>query len=249
MKKICLVNVGANSSHGSLRSALFRDGSFEFIPIPDTSPNHNKTGLRYDQLLTFNGLKITELIEEEYHDKYVHNDPEFTTYTYGDYPTYHPRAANLRKLRRGDFLFFFARLVPWADGKFIEKPKFGLIGFIEIENIYKNIVRKPADSVYREIRNNAHVIRAESDSVFYDCFWIFKGSEKSTRFRRAVVFDKKFITGCTITDVNDQEISWHRFSSELSAIGSYFRSARLIEKKEQLDLFWERVNSKQNFCS
>jgi len=249
MKKICLINVGVNSSHKGLKSPLFPDGKFEFIPIPDPFLSYSRTGLKYNQLKALNGVKIAELVKEDYHHRGVHNDPEFDTNTYGDYPTFYPRAANLKRLSKGDSLFFFARLVLWSNGEFTKEARFGFIGFIEIERIYENITQRPRNFTFQDIKNNAHIIRAESNSIFYDGFWIFKGSKTSKRFKRAVIFDRKFIEECEITDVNGQELTWERFPSELSAIGSYFRSSRLIEKERQLELFWEKMNSEQAFYS
>jgi len=248
MKKICLINVGVNSSHGDLKSPLFPDGKFEFIPIPDPFLSCSGKGLKYNQLKAFNGVTIAELVKEDYHHKWVHNDPEFDTNTYGDYPTFYPRAANLKRLSKGDFLFFFARLVLWSNGVFTKVAKFGFIGFIKIERIYANIMRRPTNSTFQDIKNNAHILRAESNPIFYDGFWVFKGSKGSKRFRRTVLFDRRFIEDCEITDVNGQELRWNRFPSELSAIGSYFRSSRLIEEKWQLELFWEKMNSGQVSC-
>ena len=244
MTKICIVNVGANLAHRNLRSALFQNGNFEFIPIPDPCLNGSRLGVKYSQLQAFNGVAISEIVSKQYYEQCAHNDPEFETYTYGDYPTCHARAANLKRLTKGDYLFFFARLVPWNKGRFNGKPRFGLIGFIEIDNVHKNITRKPADYEFREIERNAHVIRGETNAFFYDGFWVFKGSSKSMRFNRAVCFDREFITECGIKDAKGKEIEWARFSSELAAIGSYFRSSKLIDKSEQVDLFWDKVNSR-----
>ncbi len=244
MTKICLVNVGANCTHRSLRSALFSNGSFEFIPIPDPCLNGTKQGLRYNQLPVSSDVEICELISKDYQNKCAHYDPEFETYTYGDYPTCHARAANLKRVSKGDYLFFFARLVPWNKGKFSSNARFAIIGFIEIEKIFKDITRRPPDHEFSQIANNAHVIRGEVNSFFYDGFWVFKGSPKSMKFSRAVTFDKQLINECGIKDVKGAEIAWSRFSSELAAIGSYFRSSRLLDNSKQIDLLWDKVISK-----
>jgi hypothetical protein len=249
MKKICLVNVGANSSHVGLRSPVFPDEKFEFIPIPDPFLDSSNRGLKYSELKSSNGVKIAELIQKSCRNRYVHNDPEFETNTYGDYPTFYPRAANLKRLAEGDFLFFFARLVLWINGKFTQEARFGFIGFIEIEAIYKDITQRPPNSIFRVIKNNAHILRGECNPLFYDGFWVFKGSTNSRRLRHTITFDREFIEECEIKDVTDQELAWDKFSSELSTIGSYFRSSRLIERKRQLELFWERVNSELYCCS
>ncbi len=246
MTKICLINVGANSAHRNLKSALFPDGHFEFIPIPDPCLNGTTQGVKYKELPAFSGIDICQLISENYHNQCAHYDPEFETYTYGDYPTCHPRAANLKRLGNGDYIFFFARLVPWLHGKFSDKAKFAIIGYIEIEKIFKDINKRPPQPELFEIANNAHVIRGEVNSFFYDGFWVFKGSPKSMRFNRAVTFDREFITECGIKDVRGDEIEWSRFSSELAAIGSYFRSSRLIEDQRQIDLLWDKISS-QNY--
>lgn len=243
MAKICLINVGANSSHRKLRSALFSDGNFEFIPIPDPCLNGTRRGLRYSQLHAFSEMKISDIISKEFENQCAHNDPEFETYTYGDYPTCHARAANLKRLSKGDYIFFFARLVPWHMGKFNGKAKFAIIGFIEIEKIFKDITRKPPKDEFYQIANNAHVIRGEVNSFFYDGFWVFKGSPKSMRFNRAVTFNKQLINECGIKDVKGKEIAWDNFSSELAAIGSYFRSSRLLEDARQIDLLWDKISS------
>ena len=244
MTKICLINVGANSAHRKLRSALFSNGSFEFIPIPDPCLNETTRGLRYNQLRAFNGLKICELISKDYQNQCAHNDPEFETYTYGDYPTCHARAANLKRLGKGDYIFFFARLVPWSKGQFGSGARFAIIGFIEIEKIFKDITRRPPEHEFNQIANNAHVIRGEVNSFFYDGFWVFKGSPKSMRFSRAVTFNRELITECGIKDVKGAEIDWGKFSSELAAIGSYFRSSRLLENTRQIDILWDKIFSK-----
>jgi len=243
MTKICIINVGANSSHRTLRSALFPDGAFEFIPIPDPCLNGTELGVKYSQLRSFNDVPLSKIVSQEYFEQCTHNDPEFDTFTYGDYPTCHARAANLKRLKKGDYLFFFARLVPW-QGKFCGNARFALIGFLEIEKIHRDITRKPVATTFHEIRNNAHVIRGETNSFFYDGFWVFKGSDKSMRFNRAVTFDRNFITECGIKNTKGQEIEWHRFRSELATIGSYFRSSRLLDKSEQIDAFWDKVLSK-----
>lgn len=238
MKKICLINVGANASHGSIRSPLFPDGKFEFVPIPDFLLNNHKEGFKYCQLKSCNGIKITELINKKYHNLCTHYDPEFESYTYGDYPALHPRAANLRKLSKGDFIFFFSRLVNWKNGRFTKEAKFCLIGFIKIEEIYKNVYERPPDAIFQRIRKNAHIIRAECNPIFYDGFWVFLGSSRSERFENRVTLDRRFIEKCGLLDANDVKWKWDKFETELSAIGSYLRSAKLIYERKQLKLFW-----------
>ena len=122
MNRIFLINVGVNASHGNLRSPIFRDNAFEFIPIPETGRRVSCPGCstlpRYKDLLTNNGINILQIIPKSFSDLRVHNDPEFISFTYGDYPNSSPRAANLKKATKGDFIFFLARLVSHNNGSF-----------------------------------------------------------------------------------------------------------------------------------
>jgi len=43
LPRIFLINVGVNASHGSLRSPIFEDGSFIFVPIPEEGGNSTLT--------------------------------------------------------------------------------------------------------------------------------------------------------------------------------------------------------------
>ena len=136
---------GGKIGHKNATSALFSDGNFEIIPIPDPCLNGTKQGSKYSQSPAFSGMKICELISEDYHDQCAHNDPEFNTYTYGDYPTCNARAANLRGSGKGDYIFFFARLVPRHGGKFGDDARFAIIGYIEVERIFRILHQKTAE--------------------------------------------------------------------------------------------------------
>jgi hypothetical protein len=170
----------------------------------------------------------------------AHNDPEFETFTYGDYPTRIPRASNLRCIRKGDYLFFLTRMVEWKKGSFSGAAGFYLVGFLEIENIAKEITARPARSMYQEIRNNAHMKRAEWDPIWYDRFWVFKGSKRSKRFRRAVPFTRDFADR-VLLDREGNRLRWQTKRSELQSIGSYTRACRIVEDRERIDEFLRAV--------
>ena len=144
MRRIFIINVGVNASHGSLRSPIFSDGTFEFLPIPES--RDSKRGCpectllpRYLDLFR---EKLLYLPRKSYNLR-VHNDPEFETFTYGDYPTRFPRASNLRYIVKGDYLFFLARMVEWKNGSFSGTAGFYLVGFFDIEDVVKEIIFKP----------------------------------------------------------------------------------------------------------
>jgi hypothetical protein len=245
LRQIFLINVGVNASHGNLRSPIFEDCTFEFVPIPEegrrVSCPECPTLPRYKDLTTSNGIDIIQIIPKSYHDSRVHNDPEFISYTYGDYPTSSPRAANLKKAETGDFLFFLARLVSHNHGSF-GKGRFYLIGYFEIENILKEVRRRPDEASLRKFGKNAHVRRALFDERFWDGFWVFKGSEKSQRFKRAIPFDKGFCDS-VLLDADGKKLVWPKHRGELQIIGSYTRACRIVSKRQLVAAFWKNVHA------
>jgi hypothetical protein len=236
-RNVALVNVGANSLHGSLRSPIFEDHTFEFVPIPDPilKMTRAREGIRYKDLKPLNGVKYEEFIPPRYLNEFVHADPEFRGFTYGDYPDHSPRASNLRKLSAGDFLLFFSRLVPWVDGRYLNRAGFYFIGYFEIDSIFKRITRRPNKTTLRQIQENAHIIRGRCDALLYDGFWIIKGTRKSKRFRKAIPLNRKTVERLGLVDRLGYEWKWSKFSCDNAAIGSYLRSVRVLN--------WDRIGS------
>lgn len=249
MPKIIIVNVGVNASHGTLMSPIFTDNTFKFIPIPeDKYPTHDLPTYKeiFPQYLRY--------IPQNFHNFRVHNDPEFSTYTYGDYPD-RPRVANLKHILKGDWLFFLARLVRWQDGRFTNDAGFYLIGYFEIKYVLKgadveNILRNSSVSPQSylpldDIKNNAHIIRTVRGNIPQDSFWIFKGNGKSRLFKYAVPFVREF-TDKVMRDRNGNPWFWDKQKSPLQVIGSYTRSARIIQREDLVRCFWEWIDSHAN---
>ena len=236
MTKLAFVNVGANASHGSLRSPVFEDYTFEFVPIPDMILNlfERSTGIRYANLRASNGVAFREFIPAAYLEQFAHTDPDFENFTYGDYPS-HGRAANLRRLTPRDYLVFFSRLVRWDDGHFNGESGFYIVGFLEIETVFPNISRRPNRDVLREIETNPHVIRGTCDPTLYDGFWIIKGTKRSKRLKKAVLFDRKTIEKFGLRDRCGRRWNWRKFRSDDAAIGSYMRSIKVVEDEVQAE--------------
>lgn len=110
-----------------MHGPLFRDGTFEYIPIPDGSGKDKRT---YGNTAGRHGEKLVEYFPEARKAKVanqsIHFDPEFATFTYGD-PT-SPKAG-LRNLERGDMLIFYCGLEGWD---FECEPALYLMGYFEI---------------------------------------------------------------------------------------------------------------------
>jgi len=160
-----LANVGVNASH-PVSSALYADGTFELLPIPEAVP------WRPPML-------------RGWRDKAVHLDPDFTSTpaTYGDNCRRAARAFSLRRAQAGDLIVFIARLVK-------HHPSFYLVGGLEIEEIMSDVTVDPGPGWWD---GNAHVRRARATGS-WDWFWIFKGSPKSKLFDHAAPFTRKELT-------------------------------------------------------
>lgn len=106
----------------------FRDGSFEFIPIPDDRMLDSRT---YGNTLGRRGRPFAEFFptrrQQRMANRPMHVDPEFESFTYGD-PT--PPKKGLRHLVKGDLLVFYAGLEGFD---FESSPALYIIGYFEVE--------------------------------------------------------------------------------------------------------------------
>lgn len=244
LSKIAIINVGCNASHIPLQSPIFEDGRFEFLPIPEETKGISRYPTcpklpRYLELRSFydRTTRLTHYIPKSRLSVRAHNDPEFETFTYADYPTKSPRSANLKKLGVGDHLFFLARLVLWKNDGFTKNAGFYFVGYFEIEEILRNVIRPVK---LDNFSNNVHVRRALVKPEFWDGFWVFRGSMNSRRFLRAIPFTRR-VAEKTMVDRENKPWYWDPRRSELQVIGSYTRSCRIIEDKERISSFWDII--------
>jgi len=107
MPRSVAINVGANTNAPGIRGPIFPDGSFEFVPIPETEPI-------CEPVPTYGDLPLSIELPDELRETAVHFDPEFAAfgpgerYTYGD--PYGVKARPLLDLDEGDLVFFYATL-------------------------------------------------------------------------------------------------------------------------------------------
>ena len=151
----------------------------------------------------------------------------FDTFTYGDNCAISARAAALRRVRPGDLLFFLARLQRRSDHGPDGAHGFYLIGFLEIEEVLREVASRPDDDVLRRFGANAHVRRGLSDSKLWDRFLVFRGSARSRRFDRAVPVTRD-LAGRVLTRADGSPWRWDDGRSDLQVIGSYTRSCRCV---------------------
>ena len=155
--KIALLRVGIDSGCGGMQGPLFRDGSFEFIPIPDDrlldSRTSGKTIGRSGRALLSNSSPIRR--QQRMANQPMHVDPEFETFTYGD-PT--PPKRGLRNLELGDLLVFYAGLEGF---NFESPPALYIVAYFEVR-IAGLATSFSSAEISTNFANNFHVRHRES---------------------------------------------------------------------------------------
>lgn len=221
-----IINVGVNASHRGLRSPLFEDGTFSFVPIPEGRDYQSFECLpRYRDIIPERALAC---IPPEFHDRRAHNDPEFETFTYGDHPADSPKAAVLKRIVEGDHLYFLARLVRWheADQKWGEAG-FYIVGFLVIEEVVWDVRTGTPRYGLRTLEGNAHVRRLDTPEGEPGTA-VFRGSSESRLLSTPLPFDRT-LADQVMRAANGEPWRWDTDRSELQSIGSYTRSCRMID--------------------
>ncbi|PSQ31979.1 hypothetical protein BRD16_00375 [Halobacteriales archaeon SW_6_65_46] len=185
MTRAVAVNVGANTNQPGLRAPIYADGTFDFLPIPETEPTREPVPT-YGALAS--GLRMT--IPDEIRDTPVHLDPEFASYpecerhTYGD--PHGVKARPLADLSAGDWALFYATLDTAAEGEDRpdwQPPSWGayLVGGLRLSRdpvTDWDALAEPDRAVFA---NNAHCKRERMDAAV-----LLAGGERSGLFDRAV---------------------------------------------------------------
>jgi hypothetical protein len=181
--QVCLLRVGIDTGSGGILGPLFRDNTFEYVPIPE---GKNELGRIYGEIVGKNTKKplwtfFPKARQDEIRTTAAHCDPEFDTFTYGD-PT-RPKLS-LRKLQSGDLLVFYAGLEPYA---FKDERKRGLyvIGYFEVKAAGLR-ADFPKSDLKKLFWNNHHFRYRENERGLI----LVKGSTKSRLLKRAHLISK-----------------------------------------------------------
>lgn len=159
------INVGANTNEPGFRGPIHSDGSFEYIPIPESKATA-------EPVPTYGDLAphLDTPIPDDLADTPVHLDPEFSEYpeceqyTYGD--EHGIKAGPLSELSAGDLLLFYATLTVEGGAEWLP-PTWG--AFLIGEFVLAADPLTPAESgVPADERpyfeNNAHTKRDPPDA-------------------------------------------------------------------------------------
>ena len=128
--QVVLLRVGIDTGSGGIHGPLFRDGSFEYIPIPDRFVGQGVDERTYGNTLSRKGQRLVSYFPERLRtrmdDQSIHFDPEFETFTYGD-PT--SLKSSLRRLDEDSLLVFYAGL----EGRdFHCEPALYIVGYFRV---------------------------------------------------------------------------------------------------------------------
>ncbi len=179
--KVAMLRVGIDTGSGGMHGPLFRDGSFEYIPIPDGFGVDSRT---YGNTAGRHGSPLIDYFpvsrQPKMRDQSIHLDPEFTTFTYGD-PT-RPKSG-LRRLGPGDMLVFYCGLAGWEVRS---EPALYLMGYFEVSEAGKAIdfSRNDLQALFGE---NFHVRHSSVYQAQASDLVLVKGSAHSRLLDKAAL--------------------------------------------------------------
>jgi hypothetical protein len=180
-----LLRVGADKDKGGgFVSPIFEDMTYRFIPIPD-----DKNDLILDSAITYSDYRwqnksiVSFLPARMSPDHFIHNDPEFTTFTYGS-PKYRADGVKeknydaLLRIDRGDILTFYAAF----SSSDIKMNGLYFFAYFVVETIvHWGSIDDLSEYDQSLIRNNHHFIHRRQDQV------VVVGSSNSRLFEKAVL--------------------------------------------------------------
>ncbi|MDE0478148.1 MAG: hypothetical protein OXI13_00805 [Gammaproteobacteria bacterium] len=185
--QVVLLRVGIDTGSGGMHGPLFRDGSFEYLPIPDNFGNGRK-GIderTYGNSVSRRGEPLVSYFPEgrraEMRDKPMHFDPEFIAFTYGD-PVRRGPKRSLAKLAAGDILVFYAGL----KGLDFDCPAaLHIIGYFEVTaaGFANEFSRKELSELFA---SNFHVRHQAVFEEQKDRLILVKGGDGSRLLHKAV---------------------------------------------------------------
>jgi hypothetical protein len=217
--QVVLLRVGIDTGSGGIHGPLFRDGSFEYIPIPDCFGGKGVDKRTYGNTRGKSGQSLVEYFpktrREKVFNQSVHFDPEFETFTYGD-PT-RPKA-KLRQLSEGSLLVFYAGLKGW---NFDCPSSLYIIGYFEVARagLATSFTRAELRKMFQ---NNFHVMHGGVFEDQKDRLVLVKGNTNSRLLKKAVKISS------VRTDRNGHSL--HRLAPEMHAVFGGFGGNTSIQR-------------------
>jgi hypothetical protein len=153
--KAMLLRIGIDKGTDGTLGPIFKDGTFEYIPISEGDPK-SKEERTYKNTLGRSGKRLSTYLPKKIENRTMHFDPEFKTFTYGD-PT--SKRNYLIKLEKGDMLVFYAGLSPYQNNK--QKTGLYIIGYFTVQEMldFNQLTKKQIKECHKKYYNNAHIKR------------------------------------------------------------------------------------------
>lgn len=154
--KILFLRVGIDRGCGGTLSPRFSDGTFEYVPIPESSELLAGKGVTYSNLIAIHGGTLDKYSGST---GYTHYDPEFETFTYGE-PS-EPKRSQLLRLTTGDLLVFYSGF----QGPNIARGTCFVIGYLSVRAIHRAPTNEswPPASL-EHLHRNAHFRRRNPEA-------------------------------------------------------------------------------------
>lgn len=153
-----LLRVGLDNGSGGGLAPIYEDGTFEYIPIPESYETTQQQ--TFDDVTTRDGQPYAGYVGSKNESRPLHLDPEFKTCTYGD-PT--RKRSQLAKLTEDDLLIFYAGLEPEASEG---HPRLYVIGFFTVDTVHELDDKTSTElaELFDRLANNAHIKRTKLTS-------------------------------------------------------------------------------------
>jgi len=205
-KNVLLLRVGADVNYGGFHSPIFEDKSFRFIPIPDCNvlKEHRISYQDYKwadenianylpDMIKRKGSKQIGDRQKNYYPWFVHDDPEFRTYTYGSpIKTYKGKIEKnyrgLCKLDKDYLLIFYADFSAHDPNLRVQLDGFYMFAYFIIERPaieYQNQDDLPGN-LKKRIAENHHVLHGWHNQVV-----ALGDMTRSRVFKKAVLLSLK----------------------------------------------------------
>lgn len=215
MPNVFLVNVGANTSHGSkARSPLFKDGTFNFVSFPDDGCRR-----QYPP-------EVHSFVSDSVNLR-THLDPDWHNLTYGDCCD-NRRARALLNAEVGDILLFWGLLwrIPNKNANVLKSSvkTWCLFGAMRVEAILesKQTITHLTPSQKKRVIENEHMAGNSVDGRKFARVFI-ADKKHSCQFERAVdleIYDDDGLLRQTIKAKDGRSLEWDRSPKWYSALRS-----------------------------
>jgi hypothetical protein len=159
-RKALLLRVDIDRGTGGALAPIFRDGTFEYVPIPEAVPT--RCSITYATLPGRHASPLATVLPARLAGRHPHIDPDFKSATYGDAA---PRKRQqLLRLNSGDLLVFYAGLATWPSE---DMPRLFAIGFLYVKQVHQLSSRDiDRSNLRRRFGQTAHFLRRIRDRSF-----------------------------------------------------------------------------------